>query len=427
MTEKKSYINRVADELLELQLEAAGVVLIEGAKWCGKTTTALQQAKSVLFMDEPKRKEEYLRLAESDIEVLLEGKNPRLIDEWQKAPQFWDACRYLVDRRDNDGQFILTGSAEPVDQSKISHTGTGRIGWVKMRPMSLFESGESNGSVSLDTLFNDNFKSAEGNELNLRMLCYLICRGGWPKAIGKSERAALRQAFNYVDAVAKREVVEVDKVHRSEANTRRLLRSYARHQASQATNGTIAADLKANDGDSLNDATIASYLNALRKIFVIEDMEAWNPNLRSKAAIRTTDTRYFVDPSIATASLGLGPNDLMKDLNTMGLLFETMVVRDLRVYAEVLDGNIFHYRDNNGLECDSVLHLRNGHYGLIEIKLGGESLIEEGAANLRSLTKKIDTDKMYAPSFLMVIVGTGRYAYRREDGILVVPIGCLKH
>lgn len=427
MTEKKSYINRVADELLELQLEAAGVVLIEGAKWCGKTTTALQQAKSVLFMDEPKRKEEYLRLAESDIEVLLEGKNPRLIDEWQKAPQFWDACRYLVDRRDNDGQFILTGSAEPVDQSKISHTGTGRIGWVKMRPMSLFESGESNGSVSLGTLFNDNFKSAEGNELNLRMLCYLICRGGWPKAIGKSERAALRQAFNYVDAVAKREVVEVDKVHRSEANTRRLLRSYARHQASQATNGTIAADLKANDGDSLNDATIASYLNALRKIFVIEDMEAWNPNLRSKAAIRTTDTRYFVDPSIATASLGLGPNDLMKDLNTMGLLFETMVVRDLRVYAEVLDGNIFHYRDNNGLECDSVLHLRNGHYGLIEIKLGGESLIEEGAANLRSLTKKIDTDKMYAPSFLMVIVGTGRYAYRREDGILVVPIGCLKH
>lgn len=427
MTIKKSYINRVADELLELQLEASGVVLIEGAKWCGKTTTALQQAQSVLFMDEPKRKEEYLRLAESDIEVLLEGNTPRLIDEWQKAPQFWDACRYLVDRRDNDGQFILTGSAEPVDQSKVSHTGTGRVGWVKMRPMSLFESGESNGSVSLGTLFNDNFKSAEGNELNLRMLCYLICRGGWPKAIGKSERAALRQAFNYVDAVAKREVVEVDKVHRSEANTRRLLRSYARHQASQATNGTIAADLKANDGDSLNDATIASYLNALRKIFVIEDMEAWNPNLRSKAAIRTTDTRYFVDPSIATASLGLGPNDLMKDLNTMGLLFETMVVRDLRVYAEVLDGNIFHYRDNNGLECDSVLHLRNGHYGLIEIKLGGESLIEEGAANLRSLAKKIDTDKMYAPSFLMVIVGTGRYAYRREDGILVVPIGCLKH
>ena len=423
----KTYLSRVADELLELQLEAAGVVLIEGAKWCGKTTTALQHAKSVLFMDDTKHKEEYLRLAESDIEVLLNGNTPRLIDEWQKAPQFWDACRYWVDRRDAEGQFILTGSAEPVDQSKMSHTGTGRVGWVKMRPMTLFESGESNGSVSLGALFENRFKPAEGNELNLRALCYLICRGGWPKAIGKSERVALRQAFNYVDAVAKREIIEVDKVHRSEANTRRLLRSFARHQASQATNGTIASDLKTNDGSTLNDATITSYLNALRKIYVIEDMEAWNPNLRSKAAIRTTDTRYFVDPSIATASLGLGPNDLMKDLNTLGLLFETLVVRDLRVYAEAIDGNVFHYRDNNGLECDSVLHLRNGHYGLVEIKLGGESLIEEGAANLISLAKKIDTDKMYAPSFMMVVVGTGRYAYRREDRVLVVPIGCLKY
>ena len=427
MSEEKAYLKRLADELLELQLEAAGVVLVEGAKWCGKTTTALQQAKSVIFMDEPKRKEEYMRLAESDIDVLLEGDTPRLIDEWQKAPQFWDACRYLVDRRGDEGQFILTGSAEPVDQSKMSHTGTGRVGWVKMRPMSLFESDESNGSISLGELFEGHFKPAEGNELNLKELCYLICRGGWPKAIGKSERAALKQAFNYIDAVAKREIVEVDKVHRSETNTRRLLRSYARHQASQATNGTIAADLKANDGDTLNEATIASYLNALRKIFVIEDMEAWNPNLRSKAAIRTTDTRYFVDPSIATASLGLGPNDLMKDLNTMGLFFETLAVRDLRVYTESLDGSVFHYRDNNGLECDSVLHLRNGHYGLVEIKLGGETFINEGASNLLSLAKKIDTDKMCAPSFMMVLVGTGRYAYRREDGVLVVPIGSLKN
>ena len=427
MVEEKAYLKRLADEQLELQLEAAGVVVVEGAKWCGKTTTALQQANSVIFIDEPKRKEEYLRLAESDIEVLLDGNTPRLIDEWQKAPQFWDACRFIVDRRGDEGQFILTGSAEPVDQSKMSHTGTGRVGWVKMRPMSLFESGESNGSISLGELFEGRFKPAEGNELNLKDLCYLICRGGWPKAIGKSERAALRQAFNYIDAVAKREIIEVDEVHRNETNTRRLLRSYARHQASQATNGTISADLKANDGDTLNEATIASYLKALRKIFVIEDMEAWNPNLRSKAAIRTTDTRYFVDPSIATASLGLGPNDLMKDLNTMGLFFETLAVRDLRVYAEALDGSVFHYRDNNGLECDSVLHLRNGHYGLVEIKLGGETLINEGASNLLSLAKKIDTQKMYAPSFMMVLVGSGRYAYRREDGVLVVPIGSLKN
>ena len=426
MGEKKTYLQRVADELLKLQLESAGVILVEGAKWCGKTTTALQQAQSVLFMDEPKRKTEYMRLAESDIEVLLAGKTPRLIDEWQKAPQFWDACRYLVDRRDEDGQFILTGSAEPADQSKLSHTGTGRIGWVKMRPMSLYESGESNGSVSLRSLFDGEFKPSEGMELNLRNLCYLICRGGWPKAIGKTERAALRQAFNYVDAVAKREIVEVDAVHRSETNTRRLLRSYARHQATQASIGTITADLKTNEGNTLSDATIASYLNALRKIFVIEDMEAWNPNLRSKAAIRTTDTRYFVDPSIATASLGLGPDDLMKDLSTLGLLFETMAVRDLRVYAEAIDGNVFHYRDNNGLECDSVVHLRNGHYGFVEIKLGGETLINEGAANLLSLSKKIDTDKMFAPSFMMVLVGTGHYSYQRDDGVLVVPIGCLK-
>lgn len=427
MEAEKEYKKRVADILIDQQLEAAGIVLIEGAKWCGKTTSALQKAKSVLFMDEPKRQDEYMRLAETDIEVLLDGAAPRLIDEWQKAPQFWDACRFIVDRRGDEGQFILTGSAEPVDQNKMSHTGTGRVGWVKMRPMSLYESGESNGSVSLLELFDNPLKPSAGNELNLRDICYLICRGGWPKAIGKSEQSALKQAFNYVDAVAKREIIEVDAINRSETNTRRILRSYARHQATQATNGTIAADLSTNDGNTLDSDTIASYLNALRKIFVIEDMEAWNPNLRSKAAIRTTATRYFVDPSIATASLGLGPNDLIKDLNTLGLLFETLAVRDLRVYAEVINGNIFHYRDNNGLECDSVLHLRNGHYGLIEIKLGGEKLIEEGAANLLSLSKKIDSEKMYAPSFMMVIVASGHYAYQREDGVIVVPISSLKY
>ena len=427
MEAEKEYKKRVADILIDQQLEAAGIVLVEGAKWCGKTTSAMQKANSVLFMDEPKRQDEYMRLAENDIDVLLDGAAPRLIDEWQKAPQFWDACRFVVDRRGDEGQFILTGSAEPIDQSKMSHTGTGRVGWVKMRPMSLYESGESNGSVSLLELFDSPLKPAAGIELNLRDICYLICRGGWPKAIGKSEQAALKQAFNYVDAVAKREIIEVDAVNRSETNTRRILRSYARHQATQATNGTIAADLSINDGNTLDSDTIASYLNELRKIFVIEDMEAWNPNLRSKAAIRTTPTRYFVDPSIATASLGLGPSDLMKDLNTLGLLFEALAVRDLRVYAEVINGSIFHYRDNNGLECDSVLHLRNGHYGLIEIKLGGSKLIEEGAANLLSLSKKIDSEKMYAPSFMMVLVATGHYAYRREDGVIVVPIGSLKY
>lgn len=421
------YIKRIADELLELQLEAAGIAIIDGAKWCGKTTTALQQAKSAIFMDNPEHVQDYKRLAETNVYTLLEGDNPRLIDEWQKAPQIWDACRFVVDRRGEDGQFILTGSAEPVNQSRLSHTGTGRVGWVHMRPMSLFESGDSKGNVSLADLFDGKFDAAPSNDLQLRDLCYLICRGGWPKSIGKSEKAALKQSYNYIEAVVKRDIIEVDETYRSEANTRKLLRSYARHQASQATNGTIVADMNTNEDKPLSDGTITSYLKALRKIFVIEDLEAWNPNLRSKAAIRTTKTRYFVDPSIATASLGLGPNDLMKDLNTLGLFFETMAVRDLRVYADALDGTVYHYRDNNGLECDSVLHLRNGHYGLIEIKIGGESLIDEGAKSLNLLAKKIDTDKMYAPSFLMVLTGVGQYAYqRKEDGVYVVPIGCLK-
>ena len=426
MVDKKDYIKRIADDLVALQLEAAGVVVIEGAKWCGKSTTAKQQAASIIRLDDPKRKDEYLRLAKTDVEELLAGDTPRLIDEWQKAPQVWDACRYLVDSRDEEGQFILTGSAEPVDSDQLSHTGTGRVGWVKMRPMSLWESGDSSGALSFADLFQGKFKAAAAKETSLREMSYLICRGGWPKAIGKSERVALRQAFNYVDAVAKKEIIEVDAINRSEYNTRRLLRSYARHQGSQASKGAISADMQNADGQGMDDNTIASYLKALKKIFVVEDMEAWNPNLRSKTAIRTSDTRYFVDPSIATAALGVGPSDLMKDLNTLGLLFETLAVRDLRVYAEALDGQVYHYRDSSNLECDSVIHLRNGHYGLVEIKLGGNDLIEEGASNLKSLAEKIDTSKMYAPSFKMIITAVGQYAYSREDGVLVVPLTCLR-
>lgn len=426
MPVKFEYRKRIADELLELQLEAAGYVIIEGAKWCGKTTTALQQARSVIYMDDPDRKEEYLYLAQTNVRELLEGKTPHLIDEWQKAPQIWDACRFMVDRSPNDGLFILTGSAEPVDQSLISHSGTGRVGWVKMRPMSLWESGESSGGISLAALFEGKFDAERAIDYSLRDICFLICRGGWPKALEKSERAALKLSFNYIDTISKREIKEVDEVNRSEANTRRLLRSYARNQASQASKSAIAADMANFDGQKMDENTISSYIKALKKLFVIEDMEAWNPNLRSKAAIRTADTRYFTDPSMATAALGIGPADLMKDLNTLGLFFETLAVRDLRVYAEANDGQVFHYRDNNNLECDAVIHLRNGHYGLVEIKLGGESLINEGAKNLLLLEQKINTDKMYAPSFKMVLTAVGQYAYRRDDGVYVVPIGCLK-
>ncbi len=427
MVAKNEYLKRIADDLLALQLEAAGYVVIEGAKWCGKTTTALQQAASVIRMDDPKRKDEYLRLAQTDVEELLAGETPHLIDEWQKAPQIWDACRFMVDTRQGDGQFILTGSSEPVDSSRISHSGTGRVGWVKMRPMTLWESGESSGGISLETLFEGDFKAAKAEEHTLRDICYLVCRGGWPKAIGKPERAALKQSYNYIDAIAKREIKEVDEINRSESNTRKLLRSYARNQGSQAGKGTIAADMEHFDGQKMDENTIASYIKALKKLFVIEDMEAWNPNLRSKAAIRTADTRYFTDPSMAAAALGIGPADLMKDLNTLGLFFETMAVRDLRVYAEANDGQVFHYRDSNNLECDAVIHLRNGHYGLVEIKLGGESLINEGAKSLLLLERKINTDRMYAPSFKMVLTAVGSFAYCREDGVYVVPIGCLKH
>ena len=426
MPAKFEYRKRIADELLELQLEAAGYVVIEGAKWCGKTTTALQQARSVIYMDDPDHKEEYLYLAQTNVKELLEGKTPHLIDEWQKAPQIWDACRFVVDRNPEDGLFILTGSAEPVDQSQISHSGTGRIGWVKMRPMSLWESQESNGSVSLLQLFAKQMKASIAPDMSLEEVAFALCRGGWPGALGLKKQAALRQAANYVSAICQSDISRVDGVDRDPAFTRRLLRCYARHQGGQVSISMIHADLSAGGKETMSENTISSYISALKKIFVVEDMPAWNPNLRSKSAIRTSDTRYFVDPSVAAAALGIGPKDLMGDLKTFGLLFETMAVRDLRVYAEAIDGEVFHYRDSNGLECDAVLHLHNGNYGLVEIKLGGETLIEAGAKTLKKLASKIDTDKMKEPSFLMVLTATGSYAYVRKDGVLVVPISCLK-
>ena len=420
------YRNRVADKMLRNQLEAAGVVLIQGPKWCGKTTTAEQQAKSILRMDYPKMSKEYLTLAENDPELLLAGETPRLVDEWQLAPQLWDTARYTVDRRSAVGQFIFTGSAVPADKSMITHTGTGRFAWLTMRPMSLWESGESNGNASLVDLFAGQMESCIAPDSSLEDIAFTLCRGGWPGSLNLKKTTALRVANNYVKAICENDISRVDNVQRDPDFALRLLRAYSRHQGGQVSVGTLYADLSANKGGSLTENTISLYLSALRKIFVIEDMPAWNPNLRSKTAIRTSDTRYFVDPSIATAALGIGPKDLMYDLNTYGLLFETMAVRDLRVYADALDGRVYHYRDHNGLECDAVVHLHNGSYGLVEIKLGGETLIEEGAYNLKKLANKIDTTKMKSPSFMMVLTATGAYAYRRKDGVLVVPIGCLK-
>ena len=422
----KKYKARVADALLKDKLEAKGAVVIEGPKWCGKTTTAMQVAKSVIRMDEPSRRDTNIQMADIAPERLLQGDTPRLIDEWQIAPKLWDATRYEVDTRGEEGQFILTGSAVPVESEEMTHSGTGRFTWLTMRPMSLFESGESTGEVSLGELFENPGQIKGINPLDIDRLAFLICRGGWPPAVDMKEKAALAQAFDYYDAVVKSDINRADGVSKNPERVKRLMRSFARNQGGQVPNTSIRDDIMANDAEGMNEYTVASYITALKKIFVIEDMPAWNPNLRSKTSIRTSDTRYYVDPSIATAALGIGPRDLLNDLNTMGLMFETMCVRDLRVYAEFLDGEVMHYRDKSGLECDTVIHLRNGSYGLAEIKLGGQKLIKEGAANLKALAAKIDTTKMPAPSFMMIVAGTGDFAYRREDGIFIVPIGCLK-
>lgn len=425
-----NYRNRVADEILKDNLEAAGLVLIEGTKWCGKTTTAEQQAGSIVYMNDPGNSGTYLALAQNSPSLLLKGDTPRLIDEWQDAPELWDAARFEVDHRDlKTGQFIFTGSTViPREKlERIKHSGTGRAAWIKMRPMSLWESSESNGQLSLNDLFLNKTEAAyQSNELDIEQLAWLICRGGWPAALTMSKKGALRQSFNYINAIASTDISAVDDVDRDRDFTLRLLKSYARFQGAQAPVTSIYEDLKSNADGSMTSETISSYISALKKLFVVEDAPAWNPNLRSKTAIRTSDTRYFVDPSIATAAMGIGPDDLISDLNTMGLLFETMCVRDLRVYAEELDGSLYHYRDKNNLECDAVLHLRNGKYGLIEIKLGGQRLIDEGVATLHSLASKIDTDKMKAPSFLMVLTGTGAYAYKMDNGVWVVPVTCLR-
>lgn len=488
-----AYRPRVFDRILKVKLESMGCVVIEGPKYCGKTTLARQHAGSVLYMADPDTKEQNITLARTKVRRLLEGDTPRLIDEWQLAPTIWDAVRNEADRRGEDGQFILTGSAVPPDISEMAHTGTGRMSWIKLRTMSLWESGDSTGEVSLRQLFKEaarrkpkpqpksgrtpqdstdvdsvftvaepdiqyNTRSANAESfvggspiihdptfdpdeddipvptvdgtsgIDLERLSFLTCRGGWPRAtLKKTVRSALMQAREYFDAVTRFDISRVDNVERDPEIAIRLMRSYARHQGSQAGIGTILEDLRANDGQAFNENTIYAYLKALRKIFVIEDMPAWNPNLRSQTAIRTSETHYFTDPSIATAALGLGPKDLLNDLKTFGLIFETLCMRDLRVYTEALGGKVYHYRDKNNLECDAVLHLRNGHYGLVEIKLGGKDAIDKGAASLLTLAGKIDTSRMPEPSFLMVLTGIGDYAYRRDtDGVLVVPVGSLK-
>lgn len=430
----KVYKKRIIDAILERKLAGAGAVLVEGPKWCGKTTSCEQQAKSILYMADPVRRERYLMQASVDITELMQGEQPRLIDEWQDAPKFWDAIRFDVDHSEGFGHYILTGSAVPPDDRKaasgkkdIVHSGTGRIVRIRMRPMSLWESGESSGEVSLEKLFSgETLKPARAIERSLAETAYLVCRGGWPQAVELQGDSALDQAFDYVEAIINSDISRVDGVSRDPARVRRLLRSYARLQGTQSTIPNIRKDMANGDRVGPDEDTIASYLNALRKIFVVEDSEAWCPALRSKTVLRVSPTRYFSDPSIATASLGLGPNDLMNDIRSYGCFFEAMAVRDLRVYADALNGTVSHYLDRNGLECDAVIHLRNGTSGLVEVKLGGEALIAEGAKTLNELSGLIDTTRQRGVAFKMVLTATGDMAYQRPDGILVCPISALR-
>lgn len=423
--EESSYRPRIVDSALRKKLKGKGAILIEGPKWCGKTTTAEQVSGSVLPVDDPSRFGNNKTMSEIDPENLLIGGQPRLLDEWQVAPRLWDAVRRHVDHHKGQGQFILTGSSVPADTSEIVHSGTGRFGWLMMRPMTLFESGDSTGDVSLASVFESNNASGCSN-LDIERLAFLICRGGWPGSLEMDDDVALAQALDYIEAVTRSDMSRVNGKSRDSQKVRMLLRSYARKQGTQTSQASISADISVNETVGVSEETVSDYLRVLRMMYVVEDMKAWRPNLRSKTAIRTSDTRYFVDPSLAVASLRMGPKDLLNDLNTMGSMFETLAVRDLRVYAESIDGDVYHYRDNLGNECDAVIHLRNGRYALIELKLGGKTLVEEGAKTLKDVLRRIDTDRMGEPAFMAVVTGTGNYAYRRDDGVLVIPIGALK-
>ena len=419
---EKSYLPRLCDGELQLALQSSGAVLIEGAKWCGKTSTAGKASRSVLFMQDPDNAGSYLAMADTKPSLLLKGETPRLIDEWQMAPVLWDAVRFEVDKREKTGQFILTGSAVPSD-NVTAHTGTGRISRITLRPMSLFESLESNGAISLRALFDGNHNIEAMSDLSIEQIAFALCRGGWPASVKQQGTTALRMAVDYVEAVINHDVSRVDNVEKNPDRVRLLLRSLARNIATMATYQTIRADMESTDL-TISDKTISSYMNALRRIFVLEDLPAWSPSLRSKTAIRTSAKRHFVDPSIATAVLRTNPEGVLTDFQYFGFLFEALCTRDIRVYAQANDGDVFHYRDKSGMECDLIVRLRDGRWAAIEVKLGKKET-DEAAKNLLALKARIDEDKMGKASFLMVITG-GQHAYRRKDGVFVVPVACLK-
>lgn len=426
-----SYLKRIVDDDLQLRLDSVGATLIVGPKWCGKTTTAEQKANSVLKLNDPDMREAYIKTAQTKPSNLLKGVTPRLIDEWQEAPELWDAVRTSVDALHQTGLYILTGSTT-VKKSNIHHTGTGRISRLKMYPMSLYESGESNGSISLKELFDHPDCDIDGiaSSLDVNQLIFAACRGGWPSSLDlKTDRAKLFVAKDYFNNICDNDISSIDDITRSPSKTRLLLRSYARNISTLATNSSILNDINANE--AMSDSSFYEYLDALKRLFVIEDVDAWCPNIRSKTSMRSSNKREFVDPSIAVAALGLSPDYLQTDLKTFGFIFECLCVRDLKVYSNAQNGTISYYRDKFGLESDIVLHLDDGRYALIEVKLGSRD-IESGAKHLIELKSLIHNHNeessigsLREPDLLIVLTG-GPIAYRRDDGVLVIPIGCLK-
>ena len=418
-THDADYWPRLADSQLESALKGSGAVQIVGPKWCGKTATAEQRSASQVFLQNPDEGPSLLQLADVRPSLILEGPKPRLIDEWQMAPQLWDAVRFAVDQDKAKGQFILTGSATPKKRPK--HSGVGRIARMRMNTMSLYESRESTGEVSIKELFDNTTDIACISDSTIEDLAFFICRGGWPGAVvDPNKEIALMQASNYVDELLDSDIDELDDKKRNATWLREIMRSYARNTSSEASQSTIASDMH---GEPPSENTVADYLDALKRTYVTDDLEAWNPSLRSKTAVRTSPTRHFCDPSIAATLLGATPKSLLMDFETFGLLFESLCVRDLRIYANALKGNVYHYRDKSGLEADAVIVLNDGRWAAIEVKLG-ERAVEEGAKHLLKLANKVDCAKMGEPSFLMVVTGQ-QAAYRREDGVMVAPLTTL--
>lgn len=414
------YLDRSVEKKLEKKIASSSVVVVVGPKFCGKTTTALRYAKSSTRLNTSTA----IQIASMNPSAVIAGEKLRVIDEWQTVPELWDELREYVDNNPGFGQFLLTGSSTPEDKSKIFHSGAGRIVKLMMRSMSLYESNESKGIVSLGELFNNDITIYDLNkEQTLENIAYLICRGGWPMAVTAPNEVALEVTKNYYSGLFNFEYSDNEKFRNKKPDVMKMvLRSYARNISTEASIQTIRNDVIEKNNRTMDTKTIDDYISALEDLFIIEDIDAWCPKLRSKTTVRSTPTRHFVDTSIATAALGISPADLLNDLESLGLFFEDMAVRDLKIYSDLIDGEVKHYRDSSGLECDAVIHLENGKWGAIEIKLGGEKLIEEGAKNLLKLQSNVVGTK---PKFLMVLTAVGS-AYRREDGVYVVPLNCLK-